>query len=107
MSRGPIVPPVVSLAIDLRYCIPDSASGTGTSAALDLYVDGVYRQSITLDSAQSWLYETSTNYDGNSNDPSSGYAHKFYDDKHFFIQGSPVPQGARIHSRPIAENSIS
>src|SRR4030095_9263463 len=32
--------------VNLRYSIPDATNGGGISATLDLYVDGVFRQSL-------------------------------------------------------------
>src|SRR6266511_5460188 len=35
-------------AINLRYCIPDSSTGRGITATLNLYVNGTFRQAVTL-----------------------------------------------------------
>src|SRR5260221_3710153 len=48
-------------AINVRESIPDSATGSGTSATLDLYVDGTFRQALNLNSRQSWFYEGGSN----------------------------------------------
>ncbi|MGH1553666.1 hypothetical protein ACRAWF_21880, partial [Streptomyces sp. L7] len=43
--------------LNVRASIPDSASGGGATATLNLYVDGVFRQALNLNSLQSWVYE--------------------------------------------------
>ncbi len=35
-------------AINVRFSIPDAPAGGGTTNTLDLYVDGTWRQSLTL-----------------------------------------------------------
>jgi hypothetical protein len=73
-------------AMVLRHCIPDAPNGGGISAPLSLYVNGEFRQSITLSSKHNWLYgEAGRN--GQSNDPSQGQAHVFWDESRFFIKG--------------------
>src|SRR5258707_6010282 len=44
-------------AINVRACIPDASGGGGITATLDLYVNGTFRQALTLTSAQTWGYE--------------------------------------------------
>ncbi len=68
-----------SNAIDIRNCIPDSASGGGQNATLDLYVNGVYKKSISMTSKYTWLYGTTDDPNGLSNTPST-YAHHYFDD---------------------------
>src|SRR5260370_18124837 len=44
-------------AINLRYSIPDSSSGGGTTAALSIYINGVKQPNdLQLTSKYSWLY---------------------------------------------------
>jgi len=43
--------------VNLRASIPDSAAGGGTTATLNLYVDGTFRQALNLNSKQSYLYD--------------------------------------------------
>jgi len=59
-------------AINVRECIPDGPTGGGITATLNLYVDGTFRQSLNLNSMQTWLYENTTNYNGNDQDPTHG-----------------------------------
>ena len=44
----------------LRYSIPDSASGGGTNATLDLYANGQLVQPLNLTSHYAWLYGSET-----------------------------------------------
>ena len=43
-------------AVDFHYAIPDSASGGGLTAPLDLYVNGTLATALSLTSDYSWLY---------------------------------------------------
>lgn len=43
-------------AINVRYSIPDSANGGGITAPLDVTVNGKHKQTMTLTSQYSWLY---------------------------------------------------
>ena len=53
----------------IRNCIPDAPNGGGITATINLYVDGVFRQAITLTSTQSWNYRNSTT---TPDDPNGG-----------------------------------
>jgi hypothetical protein len=83
-------------ALNLRFSIPDAPNGGGTSASLDLYVDGVFRQGIFLSSTQTWLYENASDYNSNNQSPTNGNPHLFYDETHFFISGAAVAPGSEI-----------
>ena len=48
--------PNAANAINVRYSIPDSATGGGITAPLDVEVNGDYRRTLTLTSQYSWLY---------------------------------------------------
>src|ERR1039458_2616687 len=50
-------------AINLRACIPDAPAGGGIVSTIDLYVDGVFRQALSVNSQQNYCYE-GTNYNG-------------------------------------------
>ncbi len=60
--------PDAANAINVRYSIPDSATGGGITAPLDVVVNGHYRRTMTLTSKYSWLYGQYP-YD---NDPTEG-----------------------------------
>ena len=59
-------------AVNIRACVPDSAGGGGINTTLDLYVNGTFRQAIPLSSTQTWVYETTSSYNGMSQAPSAG-----------------------------------
>ena len=72
--------------IVLRHCIPDAPTGGGISGTLSLYVNGVFRQKLTLSSKFNWLYGLSGK-NGQSNDPTAGESHVFWDETRAFIAG--------------------
>lgn len=71
----------------LRHCIPDAPQGGGMEATLSVYVNGKFRQKITLRSKYNWLYGPDANQNGQSNDPAAGAPHVFWDDSRFLIEG--------------------
>lgn len=77
-------------SIVLRYSIPDSADGAGRTETLGLYVNGQFRQKLTLTSKYAWEYGS---YPW-SNDPTQGSGHRFFDEAHALI--GDVPAGAKI-----------
>ena len=93
--------------INLRACIPDSSGGGGTTATLDLYVNGTLRQALNLNSKQTWIYEGNNNYQGNDQNPADGNPHVFYDDFHTFITGAAIAPGSTIMLKKDAANSAS
>jgi hypothetical protein len=77
-------------ALVLRHCIPDAPTGGGMTATLSLYVNGVFRQKLTLSSTYNWLYGNGTaGSNGQSNDPAIAGAtpHVFWDEERAFITG--------------------
>jgi len=82
--------------VNLRYSIPDSSGGGGITSTLDLYVNGVFRQVLNVNSIQTWVYETSSTYDGMSQSPSTGSPHVFWDETNAFIVGAAVAPGSTI-----------
>ncbi len=94
--------------LNVRAGIPDSASGGGTTATLDLYVDGVFRQALGLNSRQSWVYEGNGNYNtSDDQNPADGDPRVFWDESHAFVTGAPIPAGATFSFRKDADNSAS
>jgi hypothetical protein len=63
--------PSAANAITVRYSIPDASNGGGSTAPLDVTVNGGHRQTITLTSQYAWLY----NQYPFSNDPNAGLLH--------------------------------
>ncbi|MEV4560509.1 glycosyl hydrolase family 28-related protein [Kitasatospora sp. NPDC049285] len=58
-------------AITVRYSLPDAPNGGGTTAPLDVTVDGKNRKSLALTSQYAWLY----NQYPFTNDPNAGLLH--------------------------------
>ncbi|GAA4259580.1 glycosyl hydrolase family 28-related protein [Dactylosporangium darangshiense] len=58
-------------AINVRYSIPDAANGGGITAPLDVTVNGKSKQTMTLTSQYSWLY----NQYPFTNDPNADLLH--------------------------------
>lgn len=78
----------------IRHCIPDAPAGGGIERTLSLYVNGEFRQKITLSSQYNWLYGQESGQNGQSNDPAAGPAHVFWDDTRFLIEGGLKPGDA-------------
>ena len=78
-------------ALTLRYSIPDAANGTGLTAPLSLYLNGTYKQDLSLTSKYSWFYGSYPF----TNIPSNGTAHHFYDEVRVMF-GSVLPAGAKV-----------
>ena len=93
-------------AIVIRSCIPDAPTGGGIVATLDLYVDGVFRQAVTLSSQQSWNYRgvATTNQD---NPNSGGTPWHFWNEDHTFITGSAIAAGSIIKLQKDSGNTAS
>ncbi len=95
-------------AVNIRFCIPDGLSGGGTTNTLDLYVDGVFRQALTLNSSQAWLYETNLSSNGQSNTPGTGlHPHLFWDEMHTWITGAAIAAGSTITLQMDSTNSAA
>ncbi|HWD90865.1 MAG TPA: carbohydrate-binding protein [Verrucomicrobiae bacterium] len=83
-------------AINLRSCIPDAPAGGGITNTIDLYVNGIFRQALSVNSAQSYCYE-GTNYNGQADkNPADGNPRGFWNDTHAFITNTPVAPGDTI-----------
>jgi hypothetical protein len=63
--------PDATNAITVRYSIPDAPDGGGSTAPLDVTVNGAARRTMTLTSRYAWLY----NQYPFSNDPNAGLLH--------------------------------
>jgi hypothetical protein len=86
-------------ALVVRYVIPDAPAGGGTTATLDLYVDGTLRQALNLTSRYAWSYggESST-----SNDPGQGGAHHYFDEARALV--GDIAPGAKVKLQKDAAN---
>jgi F5/8 type C domain/Carbohydrate binding module (family 6)/Abnormal spindle-like microcephaly-assoc'd, ASPM-SPD-2-Hydin len=95
-------------AINVRASIPDSATGGGSTATLDLYVDGTLRQTLNLNSKQSWFYEGgSNNYNGSDQNPADGDPRTFFDEFRTFITGTPIAAGSTLMLKRDASNTAN
>jgi hypothetical protein len=93
--------------INVRESIPDAPTGGGITATLNLYVDGVFRQTLNLNSKQTWIYEGNNNYQGNDQNPADGDPHVFFDEAHTFVTGAPIAPGSTFSLQQDASNSAS
>ncbi|MGQ4515483.1 galactose-binding domain-containing protein [Streptomyces sp. DW26H14] len=84
-----------------RFSIPDSASGGGTDASLDIYVNGKLLKPIDLNSKYAWLYGAET---GPGNSPGSGAPRHIYDEANVLL-GTTVPAGSTIRLQKDAANT--
>jgi hypothetical protein len=91
--------------INVRASIPDSSTGTGATATLDLYVNGAFRQALNLNSLQSWEYEGNNNYNGSDENPADGDPRAFWDEFHAFISGAAIPAGAAFSLQKDSSNT--
>jgi len=94
-------------AVNVRESIPDSPSGGGITATLDLYVDGAFRQALAVNSNQTWLYEGNNNYNGNNQNPADGSPRVFFDESRTFITGAPIAPGSTFSLRKDASNTAA
>jgi hypothetical protein len=60
----------------VRYCVPDTANGSGTNYTLSLYQNGVFVQELPVTSQYSWRYGAYPFY----NIPSDGSPRNFFDE---------------------------
>ncbi|WP_235002319.1 CBM35 domain-containing protein [Actinacidiphila paucisporea] len=67
-------------AVVVRYSIPDTSTGTPTTAPLALYAGGTKVTDLTLTNTYAWLYGGGY-YD--TNNPADGSGHHFYDEVRF------------------------
>lgn len=88
--------------IVVRVSIPDAPLGGGITDSINLYVDGVFRQSIVCTSKYAWIYGEN---DMTDNNPTSGTPKRFYDMSRTFILGEPLAAGTTITLRKDNNNT--
>ncbi len=94
-------------AFNLRYCIPDAPTGGGTTNTLELYINGVHRQTLGVSSLQNYCYE-GTNYNGQvDKNPADGHPRGFWNDSHAFITGAAIAPGDRIRFEMDSTNTAT
>lgn len=87
-------------SIVVRYIIPDSEDGKGLDATLSLYVNGEFRQKLSLTSRYSWSYGGE---EYTLNTPAAGGAHHFYDETRALV--GDIPAGATVKLQIDAEDT--
>ncbi len=87
----------------VRFSIPDSSGGGGTTATLDLYVNGTLVQPLSLSSHYAWLYGAET---GPGNSPSAGSPRHIYDEASFLLPAS-YPANSTIKLQKDSSNGAS
>ncbi len=96
---------ITANALVIRASIPDAPTGGGITATINLYVDGVFRQAITLSSTQSWVYRGSTT---NPDDPNGGgMPYHFYNEDRVRLTGAPIAAQSTITLRKDADNAAT
>jgi hypothetical protein len=89
----------------VRASIPDSAGGGGINATLNLYVNGTFRQAVSLSSQQAW------NYRGATTDPDDPHAggtpYRFYNEFPLRVTGAPIAAGSTIQLKKDAGNTAA
>ncbi|WP_405794746.1 right-handed parallel beta-helix repeat-containing protein [Streptomyces sp. NBC_01506] len=89
----------------VRASIPDSAGGGGINATLNLYVNGAFRQAISLSSQQAWNYRGATT---DPDDPrSGGVAYRFYNEFPLRVTGAAIAPGSTIQLKKDAANTAA
>ncbi|MEV8394610.1 MULTISPECIES: right-handed parallel beta-helix repeat-containing protein [unclassified Streptomyces] len=89
----------------VRASIPDAPAGGGITASLNLYVNGVFRQAITLSSQQAWNYRGATT---NPDDPrAGGMPYRFYNEFPVWVTGAPIAAGSTIKLQKDAANTAA
>ncbi|RYY04231.1 MAG: hypothetical protein EOO53_02600 [Gammaproteobacteria bacterium] len=95
------VAPKKANSLVVRYSIPDSANGEGTTATLNLYVNNVKVKALNLSSRFAWVYGE---YPFNDK-VSDGQGHRFYDEIH--IAELNIPAGAKVKLQKDADNTAA
>ncbi|TDC70612.1 glycosyl hydrolase family 28-related protein [Streptomyces hainanensis] len=89
----------------VRASIPDAPQGGGITATLNLYVNGTFRQAITLSSRQSWNYRDATTHPDDPN--AGGQPYHFYNDFPVRVTGAPIAPGSTIRLQKDSANTAA
>ncbi|TDW95232.1 F5/8 type C domain-containing protein [Kribbella pratensis] len=92
-------------SIVVRNSIPDSADGQGLQATISLYVNGTFKQKLTLSSRNSWLYGNSDGPEALTNTP-GGDARRLFDESHALL-GQSYPSGTKFRLQRDAGDTAS
>jgi hypothetical protein len=94
-------------AINLRSCIPDASAGGGITSTIDLYVNGTFRQALSVNSQQNYCYEGKNYNDQTDKNPADGDPRDFWNDTHAFITGATVSPGQTIRIQMDSTNTAA
>jgi len=86
-------------ALTVRFSIPDTPTGSGQKASLDVYVNGAKTTTLAVSSIYSWAY----GYYTFTKNPKDGMPHHFYDETRGMF-GKTVAAGSKV--RIVAVNPI-
>ncbi|MGW5188408.1 CARDB domain-containing protein [Kribbella sp. NPDC004138] len=92
-------------SIVVRNSIPDSADGQGLQATISLYVNGTFKQKLSLSSHNSWLYGNTDSPEGLTNTP-GGDARRLFDESHALLNQS-YPAGTTFRLQRDAGDTAS
>jgi Alpha-1,3-glucanase catalytic domain D1 len=90
-------------ALNVRVHIPDAPAGGGITSTLNLYVNGVFRQAVNVNSKQTYLYGD----DNRNKNPAAGNPTRIWDEYPFFVTGAAIAPGSTIKFQKDAGNSAS
>ena len=90
-------------SVVVRFCIPDSADGSGQDATISVYVNGTKRETLELTSKYSWLYGSEGDP---KNNPELGSPRHIYDEAHKLLNFALKP-GDRIMLKKDAGDSAA
>ncbi|MCX6309358.1 MAG: right-handed parallel beta-helix repeat-containing protein [Bacteroidia bacterium] len=92
----------ITNTIVVRVSMPDAVGGGGIVDSLNLYVDGVFRQSLVFTSKYAWIYGVNDMVDNN---PATGTPHRFFESERAFITGAAVALGSTMMLKKDAANT--
>jgi hypothetical protein len=95
---------ITASGMTLRVCVPDAAAGGGITTTLDMYVNGTFRQSITINNSESWTYING--WDDN-NPADGGIIRRYFTEVRTLITGTPIAPGSTITFEKDSGNNAS
>ncbi|HLZ88797.1 MAG TPA: glycosyl hydrolase family 28-related protein, partial [Puia sp.] len=88
-------------AMVVRYCVPDTANGTGTNSTISLYVNGTFVKKLPVTSIYSWRYGAYPF----SNTPSQGKPRNFFDEVR--LNGLTINAGDTVRIEKDADDTAA
>lgn len=90
----------------LRYCVPDTANGTGTNYTISLYTNGIFVQKLPVTSVYSWRYGSYSNgTPAFSNNPGDGTPRNFFDEVR--LNGLAINAGDTVRIEEDADDTAA